>query len=81
MPTIVNMNIVFSYYKTKDGKCFIGMIPTMPGVVSQASTLEELKENLKDAARMLITLYSKEASSLMPAGVTSGTFKIVSGVI
>ena len=52
------------------------MIPTMPGVVSQASTLEELKENLKDAARMLITLYSKEASSLMPAGVTSGTLQV-----
>ena len=38
----------------KDDDWFVGRLVEIPGVFSQGETLEELKENIKDAYRMMI---------------------------
>lgn len=57
------------YYKaTKDGVGFIGCIPELGGVGSQGRTLDELKDNLFDAARAMMAFNKwsslKEIASL-----------------
>jgi predicted RNase H-like HicB family nuclease len=39
----------------QDGAYFVGRLVEVPGVVSQGETLEELRENIKDAYELLVT--------------------------
>jgi predicted RNase H-like HicB family nuclease len=38
----------------KDGMWFVGRLPQVPGVFSQAATLGELEQNIRDAYRLLL---------------------------
>jgi predicted RNase H-like HicB family nuclease len=38
----------------KDDDWFVGRLVEVPGVFSQGETLDELKENIKDAYRMML---------------------------
>jgi predicted RNase H-like HicB family nuclease len=38
----------------KDDYWFVGRLVEIPGVFSQGETLDELKENIKDAYRMMV---------------------------
>jgi predicted RNase H-like HicB family nuclease len=38
----------------KDDDWFVGRLVEIPGVFSQGETLNELKENIKDAYRMMV---------------------------
>jgi predicted RNase H-like HicB family nuclease len=38
----------------KDDEWFVGRLVEIPGVFSQGETLDELKENIKDAYRMMV---------------------------
>jgi len=38
----------------KDDDWFVGRLVEIPGVFSQGETLDELKENVKDAYRMMV---------------------------
>jgi predicted RNase H-like HicB family nuclease len=38
----------------KDDDYFVGRLVEIPGVFSQGETLDELKENIKDAYRMMV---------------------------
>ncbi len=38
----------------KDDDWFVGRLVEIPGVFSQGETLDELKENIKDAYRMMV---------------------------
>jgi predicted RNase H-like HicB family nuclease len=38
----------------KDGPCFVGRLPQIPGVFSQGASLPELEENIRDAYRMML---------------------------
>jgi predicted RNase H-like HicB family nuclease len=38
----------------KDDDWFVGRLMEIPGVFSQGETLDELKENIKDAYRMMV---------------------------
>ena len=38
----------------KDGAWYVGRLPQIPGVFSQAATLQELEENIRDAYRLML---------------------------
>ena len=38
----------------KDGMWYVGRLPQVPGVFSQAATLDDLEENIRDAYRRLL---------------------------
>ena len=44
--------ITLEYWKDDDW--FVGRLVEIPGVFSQGETLDELKENIKDAYRMMV---------------------------
>ena len=46
--------------KADDGT-FAGYIEELPGVISQGTTVEETKENLLDALKMMIRYYKEES--------------------
>jgi len=47
----------------EDEGWFVGRLVEVPGVFSQGETLEELKENIKDAYRMML---ESEPSNFVP---------------
>ena len=47
----------------KDDDWFVGRLVEIPGVFSQGETLDELKENIKDAYRMMV---ESEALDFLP---------------
>ena len=38
----------------KDGMWYVGRLPQVPGVFSQAATLDELEQNIREAYRLLL---------------------------
>ena len=38
----------------KDGMWFVGRLPQVPGVFSQAPTLDELEQNIREAYRLML---------------------------
>ena len=49
-----HLKLTIRYAPTKDGDGFIGMCPELLGVISQGKTLDELKDNLLDAAIIMM---------------------------
>jgi predicted RNase H-like HicB family nuclease len=39
----------------RDGKFYVGRLLEVPGVFSQGTTLEELRENIQDANDLMVT--------------------------
>jgi predicted RNase H-like HicB family nuclease len=37
----------------KDGRWYVGHLPHVPGVFSQGATLDELKNNIREAYRLM----------------------------
>ena len=54
----------------KDGMWYVGRLPQVPGVFSQAATLDELEENIREAYRLMLE------QQLSPAGVEVETREI-----
>jgi predicted RNase H-like HicB family nuclease len=50
--------------KANDGT-FAGYIEEVPGVISQGATVEETKENLLDALKMMIRFYKEESLKMI----------------
>jgi len=48
------MTRFFTLEYWRDDNWFVGKIQEIPGVFSQGETLEELKENIADAYRMML---------------------------
>ena len=53
---------VFTLEYWLDGDMYVGKLREVPGVFSQGKTVEELKENIADAYRMML----KESSVSIP---------------
>jgi len=53
------MKKLFTIEYWKDDGWFVGKMKEIPGVFSQGETLEELKENINDAYRMMLESVSK----------------------
>ena len=51
----------------EDEGWFVGRLVEVPGVFSQGETLDELKENIRDAYRMML---GSEPKSFIPASST-----------
>jgi predicted RNase H-like HicB family nuclease len=54
----------------KDGMWYVGRLPQVPGVFSQAATLDELEQNIREAYRRMLEQQSS------PAGVEVATREI-----
>jgi len=48
----MSRQVTLEYWK--DGGMLVGCLAEVPGVFSQGATLDELKENVRDAYRMMI---------------------------
>ncbi|MFB0525827.1 MAG: type II toxin-antitoxin system HicB family antitoxin [Phycisphaerae bacterium] len=51
------MKRFFTLEYRQDDDCFVGKLKEIPGVFSQGKTIEELKENMIDAYRMMLQDY------------------------
>jgi predicted RNase H-like HicB family nuclease len=49
------------YYKKEDEGGYSAQCVELPGAISQAETLDELKENMKDAISLIIQSIEEEA--------------------
>ncbi len=78
MPTMTIL-----YRETSDGKAFIGMCPELLGVFSQGSTIDELRNNICDAAKAMMAHNKwemvKESKGFFKGG-TVYEMDLVSGV-
>jgi predicted RNase H-like HicB family nuclease len=54
------MKRFFTLEYWKDDGWFVGKLKEIPGVFSQGKTLEELKENIIDAYRMMLEEYDTD---------------------
>ena len=54
------MTRFFTLEYWQDDGWFVGKLKEIPGVFSQGKTLEELKENIIDAYRMMLAEYDAE---------------------
>ena len=54
------MKRVFTLEYWQDDGWYVGKLREIPGVFSQGKTLEELKENVIDAYRMMLAEYDVE---------------------
>ena len=54
------MKRFFTLEYWQDDGWFVGRLKEVPGVFSQGKTLEELKENIIDAYRMMLVEYEGE---------------------
>jgi predicted RNase H-like HicB family nuclease len=61
----IKMEFTIDYLKSKDG-IYIGILKEYPGVVSQAETVEELKENIKDSMRAMMAFKREEYDKNYP---------------
>lgn len=50
-------------YETAEEGGYIGYIAELPGANTQGETLEETRENLKEAASLLLECYREEAEN------------------
>ena len=48
------MSRQFTLEYWQDGAWYVGCLAEVPGVFSQGETLEDLKENMRDAYRMML---------------------------
>jgi predicted RNase H-like HicB family nuclease len=55
------MKRFFTLEYWQDDGWVVGRLKEVPGVFSQGQTLEELKENIADAYRMMLEEYAAEA--------------------
>jgi predicted RNase H-like HicB family nuclease len=47
------MDEQFSIEHWKDGEWFVGRLPEVPGVFSQGKTMDELRENIREAYELM----------------------------
>ena len=52
--TLKGNTMKFTLIYGKDDGWYVGRLQEIPGVISQGETLEELKENIADAYRLLV---------------------------
>jgi len=58
----------------KDGDCYVGRLPQVPGVFSQGATLDELERNIRDAYQLMLA----EQSSPDAAEVETREIEVLS---
>ena len=69
----MDMSVRFQLEYWKDGAWCVGRLPQVPGVFSQGATLEELKENIRDAYRMMM---EEQATTCAPGPVETTEIEV-----
>jgi predicted RNase H-like HicB family nuclease len=59
---MTNLKLTAIYENAKEGG-YIGYIAELPGANTQGETLDETRENLKEAVSLLLECYREEADS------------------
>ena len=62
--------VKFTLEYWQDGEWFVGRAKEVPGVFSQGQSLEELKENIQDAYRLMIESEPLDAIPYKPSRVS-----------
>lgn len=63
------------YQPIEDG-WIMATVPELPGAVTQGATLEEARENIKDAVALLLESYREDAIRQAPVGAVVETLCI-----
>jgi predicted RNase H-like HicB family nuclease len=63
------------YQPIEDG-WIMATVPELPGAVTQGATLDEARENIKDAVELLLQSYREDALSHVPAGAIVETLVV-----
>lgn len=71
-------NIQFTAHIERDTETglYIGMVPSIPGAHSQATSLDELQANLKEVVELCLEEMSEEDIKALPAFVGLQSFSI-----
>jgi predicted RNase H-like HicB family nuclease len=73
---MVEMKLTAIYEKADEGG-FIGYVAELPGANTQGETLEETRENLRDAVSLLIECYREDAEKRVSAASNSTKEELV----
>ena len=60
------MSAHFSAFYEKDGKYYIGYCPEVPGANGQGETMEECRESLTEAIKLILQYRLEEALRSIP---------------
>lgn len=63
-------------YQTIEDGWIMATVPELPGAVTQGTTLEEARENIKDAVELLLQTYREDALRHVPAGAIVETLVV-----
>lgn len=63
------------YQRIEDG-WIMATVPELPGAVTQGATLDEARENIKDAVELLLQSYREDALREVPAGAIVETLVV-----
>ncbi|HEY7329175.1 MAG TPA: type II toxin-antitoxin system HicB family antitoxin [Gemmataceae bacterium] len=63
------------YQPIEDG-WIMATVPELPGAVTQGATLDEARENIKDAVELLLQSYREDALRHVPAGAIVETLVV-----
>jgi len=64
---ITELNLTAIYEEAEEGG-FIGYIAELPGANTQGETIDEVRENLLEAVRMILDANREEAENRLPGG-------------
>lgn len=67
------MSLDFHMIFERDGKFFIGYCPEVPGANGQGYTLEECRQNLKEAIELILIDRAEDALKGIPADAIEET--------
>lgn len=62
----MEMKLTAIYEKAEEGG-YIGYVAELPGANTQGETMEEVRENLKEAVSLLLECYREEAEKTLTA--------------
>ena len=64
------------YEEAKEGG-YIGFVAELPGANTQGETLEETRENLREAVALLLACYREEANARIASGSATITEELI----
>jgi predicted RNase H-like HicB family nuclease len=62
------MSYNFTAYYQQDGKFFVGYCPEIEGANGQGETLEECRESLQEAVKMILEIRNEENLAFLNTG-------------
>ena len=71
-----NIQLTAHIERDQETGLYIGMVPSIPGAHSQASSLDELQANLKEVVELCLEEMSDEDINALPAFVGLQSFSV-----